>query len=153
MKRSAGLLLYRRNHAAVEVFLVHPGGPYWRKREEGAWSIPKGEHDEGEDPLAAARREFQEETGCDLPDVEWVDLGTVRQRGGKVVAAWAGSADVDTSRIRSDTFELEWPPRSGTRVAFPEVDRAAWFDLATARRRINPGQMQFIDRFAALLSN
>lgn len=146
-------MLYRQHDAGVEVLLVHPGGPYWQKRDEGAWSIPKGEHDEGEDPLAAACREFREETGCDLPDVEWADLGTVRQRGGKVVAAWAGPADLDPSRIRSDTFELEWPPRSGRRLAFPEVDRAAWFDLATARRRINPGQMPFIDRLAALLSS
>lgn len=152
MTTSAGLLLYRRHDTGVEVLLVHPGGPYWQKRDEGAWSIPKGEHDDQEDPLAAACREFGEETGCDAPEVAWVGLGSVRQRGGKVVAAWAGPGDLDPARIRSSTFELEWPPRSGRRVAFPEVDRAAWFDLATARRRINPGQLPFIDRLAALLS-
>lgn len=153
MRRSAGLLLYRRNQAGVELFLVHPGGPYWQKREDGAWSIPKGEHDEHEDPLAAARREFREETGHEVPDVAWTGLGVVRQRGGKVVAAWAGSCDIDIGPIRSSTFELEWPPRSGRRVEFPEVDRGEWFDLATARRRINPAQGEFIDRLAALLSS
>lgn len=153
MKTSAGLLLYRRRDAGAEVLLVHPGGPYWQKRDEGAWSIPKGEHGDQEDPLAAACREFAEETGCDAPDVAWVGLGSVRQRGGKVVAAWAGPGDLDPARIRSSTFELEWPPRSGRRLAFPEVDRAAWFDLATARRRINPGQLPFIDRLAALLGS
>lgn len=153
MRRSAGLLLYRRNQAGVELFLVHPGGPYWQKREDGAWSIPKGEHDEHEDPLAAARREFREETGHEVPDVAWTGLGVVRQRGGKVVAAWAGSSDIDIGPIRSSTFELEWPPRSGRRVEFPEVDRGEWFDLATARRRINPAQGEFIDRLAALLSS
>ena len=153
MKRSAGLLLYRQSEPGVEVLLVHPGGPFWQKRDEGAWSIPKGEHEDDEEPLAAARREFHEETGCEAPDVGWVDLGTVRQRGGKVVAAWAGSGDIDTGRIHSSTFELEWPPRSGRRVAFPEVDRAKWFDLETARCRINPGQMPFLDRLAAHLSS
>ncbi|MBO0707679.1 MAG: NUDIX domain-containing protein [Candidatus Dormibacteraeota bacterium] len=153
MKRSAGLLLYRRNEAGLEVFLVHPGGPYWQKRDDGAWSIPKGEHGDHEDPLAAARREFREETGREAPDAEWADLGEVRQRGGKVVQAWAGPCDIDIGPIRSSTFDLEWPPRSGRMVAFPEVDRGEWFDLATARRRINPGQIPFIDRLAALLSS
>lgn len=153
MRRSAGLLLYRQDEAGVRVFLVHPGGPYWQKRDDGAWSIPKGEHDEYEDPLDAARREFREETGREVPDVEWTDLGKTRQRGGKVVAAWAASCDIDIGPIRSSTFDLEWPPRSGRRVAFPEVDRGEWFDLATARRRINPAQLLFIDRLAALLSS
>jgi len=150
--QSAGLILYRLGRTGPEVFLVHPGGPFWRRRDEGAWSIPKGEHGEEEDGLAAAEREFLEETGLEAPDVEWTSLGNVRQRGGKVVAAWAGRGELEPVRIRSNTFELEWPPRSGRTARFPEVDRAGWFDLATARRLINAGQVPFIDRLAALLA-
>lgn len=149
---SAGLLLYRLGEAGPQVFLVHPGGPFWSRRDEGAWSIPKGEHDDQEDGLAAALREFREETGLEAPDVEWVALGTIRQRGGKVVAAWAGAGDLDAAGVRSNTFELEWPPGSARRATFPEVDRAEWFDLPTARRRINPGQLPFLERLAALLA-
>lgn len=150
--QSAGLILYRLGQAGPEVFLVHPGGPFWRRRDQGAWSIPKGEHGEREDGLAAAVREFREETGLEAPDVEWRSLGSVRQRGGKVVAAWAGRGELDPDRVRSNTFELEWPPRSGRTATFPEVDRAGWFDLATARHLVNAGQVPFIDRLAALLA-
>src|SRR5262245_52398448 len=151
-KQSAGLLLYRLREACPEVLLVHPGGPFWRGRDEGAWSIPKGEHADHEDGLAAALREFREETGTEAPDVAWTALGTVRQRGDKLVTAWAGAGDLDADGIRSGTFELEWPPGSGRTGMFPEVDRAAWFDLETARRRINAGQQPFIDRLAGLLA-
>jgi predicted NUDIX family NTP pyrophosphohydrolase len=147
-RRSAGILLHRRTPAgAVEVLLVHPGGPYWARRDLGAWSLPKGEHDDGEDGLACALREFAEELGSPPPAGDPADLGTVRQKGGKVVQAWALEGDLDATAIRSNTFELEWPPRSGRRREFPEVDRAEWFALAEARERINPAQAAFLDRF------
>jgi predicted NUDIX family NTP pyrophosphohydrolase len=146
-RRSAGILLHRRTPAgAVEVLLVHPGGPFWAKKDVGAWSLPKGEHDDGEDGLACALREFAEELGSPPPAGDPADLGTVRQKGGKVVQAWALEGDLDAAAIRSNTFELEWPPRSGRRREFPEVDRAQWFALAEARERINPAQAAFLDR-------
>lgn len=151
-KQSAGLLVYRLRESGPEVLLVHPGGPLWSKRDLGVWSIPKGEYGDDEDALTAALREFREETGVAPPDLEWLSLGTVRQRGGKVVAAWAGAFDLDADSIRSNTFEMEWPPRSGRNAEFPEVDRAAWFDLAIARQRINPAQEPFLDRLVTLLS-
>jgi predicted NUDIX family NTP pyrophosphohydrolase len=143
-KRSAGLLLYRLTGGEVEVFLVHPGGPYWAKKNEGAWSIPKGEIDEGEDPLAAARREFKEETGV-WPEGEAIPLGTVRQPGGKLVTAFAVEGDLDADTIRSNTFTREWPPRSGRMRAFPEVDRAGWFGKEEAERKILKGQRAILD--------
>ncbi len=143
-KRSAGLLLYRLTGGEVEVFLVHPGGPYWAKKDEGAWSIPKGEIDEGEDPLAAARREFEEETGV-WPEGEATPLGTVRQPGGKLVTAFAVEGDLDADTIRSNTFTMEWPPRSGRMRAFPEVDRAGWFGKEEAERKILKGQRAILD--------
>jgi predicted NUDIX family NTP pyrophosphohydrolase len=146
-RRSAGILLHRQTPAgAVEVLLVHPGGPFWAKKDLGAWSLPKGEHDDGEDGLACALREFAEELGSPPPAGDPADLGTVRQKGGKVVQAWALEGDLDAAAIRSNTFELEWPPRSGRRREFPEVDRAQWFALAEARERINPAQAAFLDR-------
>jgi predicted NUDIX family NTP pyrophosphohydrolase len=148
-KRSAGLLLHRRREGALEVLLVHPGGPLWAKRDLGAWSIPKGEIDAAEDPLAAARREVEEETGL-RAEGPFEALGSIRQRGGKVVWAWAAPAEFDPAALRSGTFELEWPPRSGRRARFPEVDRAAWFALDEARRRILPGQAPLLDRLEAL---
>lgn len=151
-KQSAGLLVYRLRESGPEVLLVHPGGPLWSKRDLGVWSIPKGEYGDDEDALTAALREFQEETGVAPPDIEWIPLGTVKQRGGKVVAAWTGAFDLDADSIRSNTFEMEWPPRSGKTAEFQEVDRAAWFDLATARQRINPAQEPFLDRLVTLLS-
>jgi predicted NUDIX family NTP pyrophosphohydrolase len=151
-KRSAGILLYRRrDRGAPEVLLVHPGGPFWANRDLGAWSIPKGEHEEGEDPLACARREFEEELGSPPGDGELSDLGSVRQRAGKTVQAWALEGDLDTATVRSNTFTLEWPPRSGRMREFPEIDRAEWFPLDEARRRINEAQVAFLDRLAERL--
>ena len=150
-KTSAGIVLYRRPSMVIEVFLVHPGGPFWANKDEHAWSIPKGEYREGDDPEAAARREFNEETGHVLPDTPTHDLGEIRQAGGKLVRAWAVEGDLDPARIRSNTFELEWPPRSGRRAEFPEVDRAEWFDLPTARRKLHKGQVGLIDALEAHL--
>jgi predicted NUDIX family NTP pyrophosphohydrolase len=146
-KKSAGLLLYRRVAAgAIEVFLVHPGGPYWTRKDQGAWSLPKGLVDPGEDPLDTARREFAEETGNAPPDGPFVPLGEVRQAGGKIVTAWGAEGDVDAATIASNTFRMEWPPRSGREQEFPEVDRAAWFTPDEARERILAGQRPFLDR-------
>jgi predicted NUDIX family NTP pyrophosphohydrolase len=149
-RRSAGLLLHREGPDGLEVMLVHMGGPFWQGKDEGAWSIPKGEHGPDEDPLAAARREFQEEIGREPPEGEPVELGEVRQAGGKRVAAWALRGDLDVSRIESNTFTVEWPPRSGRMREFPEVDRAEWVDLETARRKLVKGQVPLIDRLAEL---
>jgi predicted NUDIX family NTP pyrophosphohydrolase len=146
--RSAGLLLFRRVNEELQVLLVHPGGPFWAKRDLGAWSIPKGEHADDEDALAAARREFAEELGSPAPEGETIELGEVRQKAGKVVCAWAIAGDLDPERITSNTFEMEWPPRSGRTREFPEVDRAQWFGLAEARERINPAQAALLDRLA-----
>jgi len=149
--RSAGILLHRRREERLEVLLVHPGGPAWARRDAGAWSIPKGEYEPGEDPLAAARREFQEELGSPPPDGEAQELGEVRQKSGKRVLAWALEGDLDTSVNHSNTFELEWPPRSGRVMEVPEVDRAEWFEVEEARRRINLAQAELIDRLMARL--
>ena len=152
MKRSAGLLVYRRGSSTVEVLLVHPGGPFWAKRDDGAWSLPKGEHGPDEDPLEVAVREFREEVGSDPPaGRSAVPLGELRQPSGKHVTAWALEGDVDAGTVRSNTFTIEWPPRSGRRQEFPEVDRAGWFDLDTARRKLVRGQVGFIDRLRELL--
>jgi predicted NUDIX family NTP pyrophosphohydrolase len=146
-KRSAGILLHRRGPGgAQEVLLVHPGGPFWAKKDAGAWSIPKGEYDDGEDARVAALREFAEELGTPPPDGDLVDLGEVRQRGGKTVVAWALEGDADADAIRSNTFTMEWPPRSGTMREFPEIDRAGWFHLDEAREKILPAQAPLLDR-------
>ena len=151
-KLSAGLLVYRRSDSGIEVLLVHPGGPYWAKRDDGAWSLPKGEYEPDEDPLEAAVREFEEELGSEPPDrADAVSLGQLRQPSGKVVSAWALEGDLDVSEIRSNTFEMVWPPRSGRSREFPEVDRAGWFDLPAARRKLLPGQVGFVDRLEELL--
>ena len=150
-KRSAGILLYRRRGEGVELLLVHPGGPLWARKDAGAWSIPKGEYGDGEDPLGVALREFEEETGHRLPEGGLVALGEVRQRGGKLVAAWAAPGDLDPAAITSNTFTLEWPPRSGARKEFPEVDRAGWFDPATAREKLLAAQAELVDRLLAAL--
>lgn len=143
-KTSAGVLLYRRRGATLEVFLVHPGGPFWAKKDLGAWSLPKGEIAAGEDPPEAAKREFTEETGFAV-EGELRPLPPLRQPGGKIIVAWAVEGDCDPAELRSNTFEMEWPPRSGKRRAFPEVDRGEWFSLDEARRRILPGQAPFLD--------
>jgi predicted NUDIX family NTP pyrophosphohydrolase len=149
---SAGILLYRAGDDGPEVLLVHPGGPLWARKDAGAWSIPKGEYGEDEEPLSAARREFEEELGSALPPGEPLDLGEIRQRSGTRVNAWAQAGDLDVDTVRSNTFELEWPPRSGQIREFPEVDRAEWFPLAVARERINPAQAELLDRLAAALA-
>jgi predicted NUDIX family NTP pyrophosphohydrolase len=146
-KQSAGILLYRRTERGLEVFLVHPGGPFWARKDLGAWSIPKGEYADGENPLAAARREFQEETGFAI-EGEFVELGTIRQAGGKVVAAWALEGDCDPARLTSNRFQMEWPPRSGYMKEFPEVDRGGWFTLPEAHDRILASQKPILDRVA-----
>ena len=146
-KASAALLLYRiRDGAGVEVLLAHPGGPYWASRDEGAWSLPKGEYGSGEDPLAAALREFREETGSDAPAGPYLALGEIRQRGGKVVTAWAARGDLDPATSVSNTFEMEWPPRSGRIESFPEVDRAEWMPADRARQRLVRAQLELVDR-------
>ncbi|MGJ5117515.1 NUDIX domain-containing protein [Bradyrhizobium oligotrophicum] len=147
--RSAGVLAFRRTADRLEVLLVHPGGPFWRNKDAGAWSIPKGEFDAGEAAEAVARREFAEELGTTLT-ASLVPLGEIKQRGGKVVEAFAAEIDLDAGSITSNAFELEWPPRSGRIQRFPEVDRAAWFDLAEARVRINPAQAALLDRLVAI---
>lgn len=149
MKQSAGILLYRTGRDGVEVLLVHPGGPFWARKEEGAWSIPKGEFGEDEAPLEAARREFEEETGV-RPEGDALELSPIRQAGGKMVHAWAVRGDFDPATLRCNTFSLEWPPRSGRTAEFPEVDRAAWFSLDAARQKINPGQRAFLDQLGLL---
>jgi predicted NUDIX family NTP pyrophosphohydrolase len=145
---SAGILLYRRRPGGLEVLLVHPGGPFWARRDAGAWSVPKGEYEPGEDPLAAARREFAEELGTATPEGPVEELGGVRQKGGKRVRAWGVEGDLDAETIVSNTFELEWPPRSGRVIEVPEVDRAGWFSLEQAREKINPAQAELLDRLA-----
>jgi len=141
---SAGILLYRLRATGPEVFLVHPGGPFWARRDLGAWSVPKGEAGDGEDLLEAAKREFFEETGGRV-EGEFIQLAPLRQRSGKVVHAWAVEGDLDASSITSNTFAIEWPPRSGKSRMFPEVDRAGWFTLPEAREKLLPGQRPFLD--------
>jgi predicted NUDIX family NTP pyrophosphohydrolase len=150
-KRSAGILLYRVRQGTVEVLLVHPGGPFWAKRDLGAWSIPKGEYQQDEDPLAAALREFQEETGQRPPRDGLLELGSVRQRGGKVLTAWAAAGDLDPEAVTGGSFTMEWPPRSGNLREFPEVDRAGWFDPETARQKLVDAQAELVDRLLAQL--
>jgi predicted NUDIX family NTP pyrophosphohydrolase len=151
-KQSAGIILYRHRDSALEIFLVHPGGPFWKNKDSGAWSIPKGEFDEREDPLQAARREFHEETGCSV-DGSFIGLRPVRQAGGKMVHAWAVEGDCEAESIRSNSFTIEWPPRSGQRKEFLEVDRAGWFSLELAREKILKGQLMLLDELQRILKN
>jgi predicted NUDIX family NTP pyrophosphohydrolase len=151
-KTSAGILLYRHGEGGLEIFLVHPGGPFWARKDLGAWSIPKGEFTEPEDPLDAAVREFQEETGCGL-EGPFEPLAPRKQAGGKIVHAWAVEGDLDSRQVRSNTFLLEWPRGSGRQKEFPEIDRAEWFDVEEARRRILPGQAGFLDEIVALATS
>ena len=150
VRTSAGILLYRRESGVLEVLLVHPGGPFWKNRDDGAWSIPKGEVDPGEEPLAAARRELTEETGV-VARGELIALTPVRQRAGKLVHAWAAAGDCDARAVTSTTFRMEWPPRSGVMREFPEVDRAAWYALPAARLKILPAQQPLLDELERLL--
>lgn len=142
---SAGLLLFRRANGRLEVFLAHPGGPFWARRDEGAWTLPKGGVEAGENPLDAARREFQEETGI-APAGEFIPLGSIRQRAGKIVHAWAWEGDADASTVTSNTTQTEWPRGSGRRITYPEIDRCAWFTPDEARRRLNAAQAEFVGR-------
>jgi predicted NUDIX family NTP pyrophosphohydrolase len=146
VKRSAGIALVRQTDRGLEVLLGHMGGPYWARKDAGAWTIPKGEVEPGEDPLAVAHREFEEELGVPVPAGTVTDLGEIRQAGGKTVRAWAVEGDLDAEAIVSNTFELEWPPHSGRMETFPEIDRAAWFDLERARAVIITGQRPLLDR-------
>jgi predicted NUDIX family NTP pyrophosphohydrolase len=150
-QESAGVLMFRRTNGRLQVLLVHPGGPFWRRKDLGAWTIPKGERMPGEDAEATARREFAEETGHTL-DSSLLPLGCIKQRGGKQVESFAVEGDFDTERLRCNTFEIEWPPRSGKRQAFPEVDKAAWFSLDEARQKINAAQGELLDRLEALIA-
>jgi predicted NUDIX family NTP pyrophosphohydrolase len=151
-RESAGILLFRQVAGRAEVLLAHPGGPFWARKDEGAWSVPKGEVDPEEDELAAARREFEEETGLRL-EGPFIDLGEVRQRAGKRVRAWGCEGDVDPGECRSNPVTIEWPKGSGRSLTFPEVDRCEWFGLAEAERRINPAQAAFLERLAARIAN
>ncbi|KKC04012.1 NUDIX domain-containing protein [Mycobacterium nebraskense] len=148
-KLSAGVLLYRTRGGVVEVLIAHPGGPFWARKDNGAWSIPKGEYADGEDPWTAAQREFAEELGLSVPAGTRLDLGQLKQSGGKVVTAFAVSGDLDVTDTRSNTFELEWPKGSGTLREFPEVDRVGWFSVAQARVKLLKGQLAFLDRLMA----
>ena len=149
--RSAGVLLYRLSERGPEVLLGHPGGPFWARRDDGAWSIPKGEYAEDEPPLAAALREFAEELGSPVPAGRQVELGVVKLPSGKQLTVYAVEADFDPRTVRSNTFELEWPPKSGRLSSFPEIDRASWFDVPTARTKLSRGQAEFVDRLLAEL--
>ena len=153
-KQSAGLLMFRGrpDDASLELFLVHPGGPYFRRKDEGSWTLPKGELEPGEDPLQTARREFTEETGLATPGDGFIDLGEIQQKAGKRVLAWAFCGDADPGAIVSNEFEIEWPPRSGHRKSFPEVDRADFFSPERARLKLNPAQVPFVDRLVSALT-
>lgn len=151
-KLSAGILLYRHGGAGLEVLLVHPGGPFWAKKDDGAWSIPKGEYTPGEDPLSVAKREFEEETGASMDAVtrgDFLSLSPIKQAGGKVVSAWCVAGDFDPGLLRSNVFQMEWPPKSGKKKEFPEVDRAAWFSPEEARRKLLASQAPLLDEFVA----
>jgi predicted NUDIX family NTP pyrophosphohydrolase len=154
-KTSAGILLFRRRGGGIEVLLVHPGGPLWAKKDEGSWSVPKGEFVDPEEPRACALRELAEELGAAAPELaldELIELGRVKQKSGKVVSCWAAEADFDPAEVDSNLFEMEWPPRSGQRQEFPEVDRAEWFGPEAAKEKINPAQAELIDRLLARLA-
>jgi predicted NUDIX family NTP pyrophosphohydrolase len=150
-QKSAGLLMYRNGREGLEVFLVHPGGPFWAKRDAGSWSIPKGEYSTGEDPFEVARREFHEETGFQAAGKEFFPLTPRKQPSGKTIAAWAFEGDGDASAVKSNTFTIEWPPRSGKQQEFPEVDRGGWFSIPVAREKIIKGQEGFIDELHQIL--
>lgn len=151
-KQSAGLLMYRRRGKTLQVLLVHPGGPFWDKKDIGSWSMPKGEFSQDEDALKAARREFEEETGF-LPTGNFIRVGAIKQPSGKLIHAWAFEGDLDAKKIKSNTFSVEWPPQSGKQQEFPEVDRAEWFTIETAREKIIKGQVEFLDELLHVLES
>ncbi len=152
-RKSAGILVYRFRHDGLEVLLVHAGGPFWKNKDKASWSIPKGEYEDGEDPFEAAQREFQEETGFDEAITgDFKELGELTQPGGKRITAWAVEGDCDPESIRSNTFSMEWPPRSGKQSEFPEVDRAGWFSVATSKEKLHKGQVGFVDRLCEILA-
>ena len=150
IKQSAGILLYRNTNNILEVFLVQPGGPFFKNKDEGSWSIPKGEFLYDEEALTAAKREFEEETGQTI-DGNFISLGSIKQKSGKIVYAWAVEGDINHETIFSNTCEIEWPPRSGKKLTIPEIDRAAWFEVDEGKRKINPSQAELIDRLTALI--
>jgi predicted NUDIX family NTP pyrophosphohydrolase len=152
-RRSAGIVLYRAGDGGPEVLLVHPGGPFWAKKDLGAWSIPKGEYEPGEDPQACALREFEEETGTALPAQALVELGAVVQKAGKEVTAWAARGDLDPATVRSNSFTMQWPPRSGREQEFPEIDRAEWFTIEAARSKLVSAQVELLDRLVERVIN
>jgi len=149
-KQSAGILLYRKTDNTLQVFLVHPGGPFFKNKDEGSWTIPKGEFLDDEEPLTAAKREFQEETGQQI-DGDFISLGSIKQKSGKTVYAWAIEGDIDHETIVSNVFDLEWPPRSGKMISVPEVDKAGWFDVEIVKQKINPAQIPLIERLNNIL--
>jgi predicted NUDIX family NTP pyrophosphohydrolase len=151
-RKSAGILLYKIENKNLKIFLAHPGGPFWAKKDDGAWSIPKGEFDDHEDPLNAAKREFKEETGVMLSG-EFLALDPIKQKSGKIVYAWAVEGDIDVSKIKSNEFEIEWPPKSGKMKLFPEIDKAAWFDLDEAGRKIIEAQSSLVRQLRNMLKN
>jgi predicted NUDIX family NTP pyrophosphohydrolase len=151
-KQAAGILLYRHGRSGLEVLLAHPGGPLWARKDAGAWTLPKGQFTDGELPLDAAKREFEEEMGS-KPDGTFTSLGTLKQPSGKVIHAWAAESDFDVATVKSNLFSMEWPPRSGMKGEFPEVDRAGWFSIEEARAKILKGQQPFLDRLLALLQS
>jgi predicted NUDIX family NTP pyrophosphohydrolase len=149
-KKSAGIIFYRYHHNALEIFLVHPGGPYWAKKDNGVWSIPKGEFEEYENPLVAAKREVEEETGIKVSG-NLLELNPVKQKGGKTIYAWAQGRNIETGEIKSNTFDLEWPPKSGEKKAFPEIDKAAWFTIGEVEKKIIAGQVPLIEELKTKL--
>ncbi len=150
-KQSAGILVYRRRNNSVEVLLVHPGGPFWAKKDKGSWSLPKGEFEQYEDPLTAAKREFREEIGQAPPSDKPIELGSTKNKSGKTIYAWGLAGDLDVAHIKSNTFNMEWPPNSGQTQEFPEVDRAGWFTPQQASIKLNPAQVVFVERLAEQL--
>jgi predicted NUDIX family NTP pyrophosphohydrolase len=148
MKKSAGILVYRMKDGRLEVLIAHMGSPWWANKDKGAWSIPKGEYEEEEDPKEAARREFGEELGKPIPEGEWLEMGTIEQKNKKTVVAWAVEGDLDVSSITSNTFNIEWPPRSGKMQEFPEIDRAGWFSLEEASKKLIEAQTEFLKRLS-----
>jgi len=150
-KQSAGILLFRRRNQVIEVLLVHPGGPFWAKKDNGAWSIPKGEIENGESNLEVAKREFQEELGQAAPETRYTGLGEVKLKSGKIITAWAAESDMNLANFKSNTFQIEWPPKSGNMSEFPEVDKAQWFNFQVASKKLNPAQATLLHRLSELL--